>query len=89
MGETLEQLVEAVMDIAREQSISDAEIIIADRIRKYIRPATDALKPFAAQVVREDGACHVGLVGVKHCCRCGPILDARAAIAAAEGDSGQ
>lgn len=86
MGETLEQLVEAVMDIAREQSISDAEIIIADRIRKYIRPATDALKPFAAQVVRGDSTCHVGIMAMEHCCRCGPILDARAALLAAEGD---
>jgi hypothetical protein len=35
-AESAESLTEAVMDIARENSHGDAEIIIADRIRKYV-----------------------------------------------------
>jgi len=34
-AESVESLTQAVMDIARENSHGDAEIIIADRIRKY------------------------------------------------------
>ena len=35
-AESAESLTQAVMDIAREQSYGDTEIIIADRIRKYV-----------------------------------------------------
>lgn len=42
-----------------------------------------ALRPFADQ--RVGGACCEGLTTTDHCCRCGPILRAQAALAKAEG----
>jgi hypothetical protein len=45
----------------------------------------EALRPFADQTVVEDALCHRGITTPARCCRCGPILAARAAIAKAEG----
>ena len=55
---------------------------------KLIAAAPDllaALQHFAAQSVSDDAQCHVGICTPAECGRCGAILQARAAIAKAEG----
>lgn len=57
-----------------------------DHLRASNMKLLAALEPFSRQAVSEDAPCHAGLVSMKNCCRCGPILRARAAIAEAKGD---
>ena len=44
-----------------------------------------ALRPFADMLVRDDSICHRGIVEKEKCCRCGPILRARALLAEIDG----
>jgi hypothetical protein len=39
-----------------------------------------ALKPFTDEFIGEDARCHMGIVPMERCVRCGPILRARAAL---------
>ncbi len=40
----------------------------------------EALEPFAAEFVGDNMLCHKGVCPTEQCCRCGPILRARAAL---------
>lgn len=50
--------------------------------QKAAEGLAQALAAFSGGYVSDTASCHVGICSKEECCRCGDILEARAALAA-------
>jgi hypothetical protein len=82
-GEPLEQVErERGRDLQPEHRKRQPDVVV---LKARVQDLIAALRPLAEEPVGEDDLCHRGICPPAECGRCKPILDARAAIARAEG----